>query len=247
MAVSSFLFGGHAFEPLAERALHWPAHRTVILSDLHVGKAAVFRARGLPVPAGVTTKDLDRLTLIIERTKATRVLILGDFLHAKESHDSASHVERWRARHADVAVQIVPGNHDRHIGSLDPALKFTLLDAVHVEAGIAFTHDPAEAHDLPVMSGHLHPQARLCDWDGSGVSVPCFVVEPRLVILPAFGSFTGGCRVAARLGRRLLATAAGRVVEVPPERRATAPTTPTRAGAGGRTIRASPRPRPPAA
>ena len=52
MAVSSFLFGGHAFEPLAERALHWPARRTIILSDLHVGKAAVFRARGLPVPTG---------------------------------------------------------------------------------------------------------------------------------------------------------------------------------------------------
>ncbi|HEX8323374.1 MAG TPA: ligase-associated DNA damage response endonuclease PdeM [Tepidisphaeraceae bacterium] len=215
MAVSTFSFGGHAFEPLAERALHWPARRTVILSDLHVGKAAVFRARGLPVPTGVTTKDLDRLAAIVEQTAAERVLILGDFLHAKESHDSASHIERWRSRHASLAVEIVPGNHDKHLGSLDPALKFKKLEAVHVEAGLAFVHDPAEVQALPVLAGHVHPRARLSDFDGSGVSVPCFVVDERVLILPAFGSFTGGCRMATADGRRLLATAANRVVEVP--------------------------------
>ena len=231
MAISSFMFGGHAFEPLAERALHWSARRTIILSDLHVGKAAVFRARGVPIPTGVTSKDLARLSAIIDRTAAERVLILGDFLHAKESHDATSHVEQWRERHPHVSVEIVPGNHDKHIGSLDPALKFTLLPAVHVEMGIAFLHDPGEAHDLPVMAGHLHPCARLADFDGSGVSVPCFLIEERLAILPAFGSFNGGCRVQPTSERRLLAAAAGRVVEIPapPAKR------PARAGAAGRT------------
>lgn len=233
MAISSFRFGGHAFEPLAERALYWPVRKTVILSDLHVGKAAVFRARGLPIPTGVTSKDLARLSDIVDRTCAERVLILGDFLHAKESHDSASHVERWRQRHPDVAVEIVPGNHDKHIGSLDPALKFRLLGSIHIELGIVFQHDPAEANALPTMCGHVHPCARLADWDGSGVRVPCFVVEEKLAILPAFGSFTGGCRVEPTASRRLLATAAGRIVEIFPRERARPA---FRAGAAGKTI-----------
>ena len=218
MAVSAFTFGGEEFAPLADRALHWPAASTLILSDLHVGKSDVFRARGLPVPSGVTTRDLNRLTVLIEQTASTRLLILGDFLHAKESHDALSHVEQWRQRHPAIDVQIVPGNHDRTIGMLDPMLKFTLLEPCHVERGIAFCHDPAEVHELPVMAGHVHPKARLSDFDGGGVDLPCFVVEERLVILPAFGGFTGGCRIRHADGRRLLAAAAGRVVELPSER-----------------------------
>ena len=235
MAVSAFTFGGEEFAPLADRALFWPAASTLILSDLHVGKSDVFRARGLPVPSGVTSRDLDRLTALVAQTGATRVLILGDFLHAKESHDALSHVERWRQRHVSLAVEIVPGNHDKTIGSLDPMLKFVLLSPCHMERGIAFCHDPAEVHELPVMAGHVHPKARLADFDGGGVDVPCFVVEPRLVILPAFGGFTGGCRIRCADGRRLLAAAAGRVVEIPPERALPAS---SRAAAIGRPTRA---------
>ncbi|MGC4034210.1 MAG: hypothetical protein QM754_21230 [Tepidisphaeraceae bacterium] len=170
---------------------------------------------------------------MIQTHAAERVLILGDFLHAKEAHSAQSHVEQWRAGHGQLAVELVPGNHDRSAGAIDPALNITPLNAVHIESGIAFVHDPAQAHDLPVMGGHLHPQVRLKDFDGTGVSVPCFVVERRLMILPAFGSFTGGCRVAHSPGRRLLAAAAGRVIEV-----SGSPGRPEPADATGRTTRA---------
>ena len=236
-------FGGHAMELLADRAIYWPAANTLIVADLHVGKASVFRARGLPVPTGITSKDLARLTTLVQQTAAERVLILGDFLHAKESHDAATHVEQWRDRHRDVAVEIVPGNHDRTVGLLDPALKFVVHGGTHAEAGLMFTHDPAEVHDLPVLAGHLHPQARLGDFDGSGASVPCFSVETGLLILPAFGTFTGGYRLCPTEDRRLFVAAAGRVVELTAAasssgrsgRRAAA----ARAGGAGRTTRAS--------
>ncbi|MGC4034209.1 MAG: hypothetical protein QM754_21225 [Tepidisphaeraceae bacterium] len=38
-------FGGENFLPLPDRALFWPRLKTLIVSDLHVGKAAVFRRR----------------------------------------------------------------------------------------------------------------------------------------------------------------------------------------------------------
>ena len=39
---------------LAGRALLWPERRTLLVADLHLGKGAVFRARGVPVPSGST-------------------------------------------------------------------------------------------------------------------------------------------------------------------------------------------------
>ena len=54
---------------------------------------------------------------------------------------------------------------------------------------------------------------RLEDFDGSGMNVPAFVVDRMQMVLPAFGSLTGGRAVPSAAGRRLFAVAAGRVVE----------------------------------
>ena len=39
---------------LAEKALWWPERRTLLIADLHLGKAAGYRALGQPVPSGTT-------------------------------------------------------------------------------------------------------------------------------------------------------------------------------------------------
>ena len=73
---------GESVELHAERAMHWPRARTLFVADVHLGKAAAFRAGGVAIPRGATANDLARLTALIERTRATRLVILGDFLHA---------------------------------------------------------------------------------------------------------------------------------------------------------------------
>ena len=50
---------GEQVELLALRALHWPRERTVFVADVHLGKAAAFRAGGVPLPRGSTAADLD--------------------------------------------------------------------------------------------------------------------------------------------------------------------------------------------
>ena len=55
-------FGGHSLQLLGDRAMYWAATRTLIVADVHVGKAATFRALGVPVPGGITAKDLARLS-----------------------------------------------------------------------------------------------------------------------------------------------------------------------------------------
>ena len=40
---------GETVELLAGRALHWPRARAVFVADVHLGKAAAFRAGGVPI------------------------------------------------------------------------------------------------------------------------------------------------------------------------------------------------------
>jgi hypothetical protein len=53
--------GGEAVELCADRALFWTRTRTLFVADVHLGKAAAFRAGGVPVPRGSTANDLKRL------------------------------------------------------------------------------------------------------------------------------------------------------------------------------------------
>lgn len=69
---------------LPERALYWPAARTLVIADPHFGKAAAFRARGVPVPEFTTLDNLARLDAVLSRTSAERLVVLGDFLHARQ-------------------------------------------------------------------------------------------------------------------------------------------------------------------
>ena len=43
------LLAGEPVHLLAQHALWWPAQGTLFIADLHLGKAATFRARGIPV------------------------------------------------------------------------------------------------------------------------------------------------------------------------------------------------------
>ncbi|MEM6562339.1 MAG: ligase-associated DNA damage response endonuclease PdeM [Planctomycetota bacterium] len=207
-----FCFAHHEFTALPQRALRWG--ETVLIADPHFGKSDVFQHAGVPVPDGNTAADLRRLDDVLGA--ATRLIILGDFFHAKASQSNAVHtaLAAWRERHVELDVTLVLGNHDRHAGRPPMSLGFEIVHVLEQD-GLRFAHHPPASPDVPTLCGHLHPAAKLPDYDGSRVRVPCFCVDEDVLVLPAFGSFTGGCVMPTRPNRRLLAVAAGRVCEVP--------------------------------
>lgn len=211
-------FAGQSFVLHPDRALVWPARRTLIVADLHFGKSALFRERGLPVPAGTTAGDLARLEQLVEQTNPRRLLILGDCFHGK-MNDPAGMFEpfmAWRQTRSELAIELIRGNHDRHAGHAPVDLGMTVHPRPLCEAGLTFAHEPFDDGESRVLAGHIHPAASLRDFDGGAVRVPCFVVEPRLLILPAFGAFTGTCTIAAAEKRRLFIAANGRVLQSDP-------------------------------
>ena len=197
-----------------ERAVVWPAERTVFIADVHLGKAAVFRARGIPVPRGTTSAMLMRLTHLIARTQAQRLVVLGDFLHARESHahGTLAALRAWRADHAALDCIIVQGNHDRHAGALESSLSFTLQARPFEAPGLIGVHEASEAAsllahaapDMPlILAGHVHPVVTLRDRLDQ-LRLPCYRLSHNVLTLPAFGEFTGGHASHAQ-GDRLFA------------------------------------------
>ena len=98
-------------------ALH-VASRTLFVADLHLGKSATFRARGLPVPAGTTQDNLGRLSALVQRHDVARIVFLGDLLHSRHAQQASvvTPVHAWREAHAALQCVLVRGNHDSHAG-----------------------------------------------------------------------------------------------------------------------------------
>ncbi|GAA4357824.1 ligase-associated DNA damage response endonuclease PdeM [Variovorax defluvii] len=195
---------GQSIELLPERALWWEAGGTLFVADLHLGKAAAFRALGQPVPHGTTSENLQRLDALIARHRPRELVVLGDFLHdapGRTTHVLAS-LSDWRERHAALRCVVVRGNHDSRAGDPPAELGIQIVDEPHLTGPFAACHHPRAHATHFVLAGHLHPVCRLQGRGRDSLRMPCFVQEAHRMVLPAFGEFTGGCPVEAAAGRR---------------------------------------------
>ncbi len=203
---------------LPERCAHVPAARALLVADAHLGKAHGFRRLGVPVPEGPTDDTLARLGAALAATGAERVIFLGDLLHSRHAQDpvAIAPVTRWCARHAQLHLMLVRGNHDRHAGDPPPAWGVQAVDEPMTLETLQLQHHPAPP--VPgryAIAGHLHPTVRLGGRGRDHLRLPCFHFGTQLGVLPAFGDFTGGHPVQRAPGDRVFAVAAGEVVELP--------------------------------
>lgn len=178
---------------LPEHALWLPAFDALLVADLHWGKAAAFRAANVPVPSGTTAADLARLTRVLAATRATRLIVLGDLIHARHGRhaDTMATIAAWRAEHTQLAIDLVRGNHDAHAGDPPDDLEIRCVDALAL-GPFACVHEPDERDDGYVLAGHVHPHVSLSARGKQHVRLACFAFGPLRGVLPAFSSFTGG-------------------------------------------------------
>lgn len=211
----------HGVTLLPECAVWQEAARTLWIADLHLGKAASFRALGQPAPAGTTQENLRRLGGLIDSHAARRLVVLGDFLHARAGRTPAlfAQLADWRAARPEVEIVVVRGNHDAHAGDAPAECGFVAVDEPYALEGVEGRHEaPSHAHaaqDRVVLSGHLHPVAWLSGPGRDRLRLPCFCLRPGRIVLPAFGEFTGGHPVEPRDWAELIATTQTRLFPLP--------------------------------
>ncbi|MBU6449381.1 MAG: ligase-associated DNA damage response endonuclease PdeM [Rhodospirillales bacterium] len=174
-------------------AAFWPARRVLIVADLHFEKSTAFAAQGALLPPYDTRAALERLTRLVRLYRPAKLVALGDSFHdcrgpARLAKDDRARIE---AMARETQIIWVAGNHDAAPHDLPGQCV-----AEHREGPFVFRHEAAARlgmRDIEI-SGHFHPKASI-DSRAKRISRPCFVTDPARLILPAFGSFTGGLDV----------------------------------------------------
>ena len=200
---------------LPERALFWPRAATLLVADAHIGKAASFRALGVPVPRGTTGGALARLDTLLDRTEAARIVFLGDLLHAREGRapETVRALAEWRGRRATTEMILIRGNHDRRAGDPPCEIAIDCIDAPLLEPPFAFVHHPRAVADHYALGGHLHPAAVMTGPARQRERLACFWLGADVGVLPAFGDFTGVADVNAGPDDRVFVIAGEQVLE----------------------------------
>ncbi|RYD38387.1 MAG: ligase-associated DNA damage response endonuclease PdeM [Verrucomicrobiaceae bacterium] len=187
---------------------------SLVIADIHLGKSATFRARGLPVPEGDTEVDLTRIRNLVHETHAKHLIIAGDLFHAPAgvTEDLAGLLAEFIDT-LGIPLTLIRGNHDAKLKRLPVGLTAT----AHLDEGyIRIIHDPQDASpDHLNIAGHWHPVARIPDGRRTSLRLPCFLFRERTLVLPSFGSFTGGAIIAPEPGDRIFIPLRGQVFELP--------------------------------
>lgn len=189
--------------------------KNLVIADLHLGIEYEFRRSGINMPSQ-TEKVLKRIIGIVNKTRAVRVIFLGDVKH-KVPGMSFQEIREvpwfFNKLSKKVGIEVIPGNHDGGLGELVPDIKIhpssgILLGNVFLCHGHAWPHrDFLKAGSIAI--GHNHTQVEFRDslgyrwlervWVRTGLNKKRLSERfgsqrklPELVIMPSFNEFSGG-------------------------------------------------------
>lgn len=178
------------------KAAYLPDCQTLLVADLHFEKASYLQAvGGAPLPAFDTDDTLRRLQALIADYQPDHVAALGDSFHDIDAG------ARLQTDHFEAMNRLVSGvkRFTWILGNHDPDIPAGLNGAQedHIECGrFLLTHLPVDPlyDDGVNICGHLHPKVRIAT-RRRRVSAPCFAVSDTRIIMPSFGTYTGGLEI----------------------------------------------------
>jgi len=207
------LIQGEDWTLLPEKAVYWATEKTLIVSDLHLGKISHFRKSGLAVPFNAKDKNLEELSFLLLNYDIEQVIFLGDLFHSKNNAATALYSELFD-RFPDLHLILVKGNHDIFDNNVYDELSLDVVNSLTL-GPFYFTHEPEEHKNLYNIAGHVHPAVRLLGKARSSMRLPCFYFSEFQAILPSFGVFTGSFTIKPKENDQIYAILPdGRVTKV---------------------------------
>lgn len=192
MSAVDLTLAGETLCARATGALFWPAQSVLCVSDLHLGRTErIARQGGQIIPPYENTDTLQRLDDEIQALNPRMVICLGDSFDDLAATKSLTEIEvDWITRlQAGREWVWVEGNHD-------PAplnLGGTHRETLHI-AGMSFRHI-TDGRTEGEITGHYHPKVSI-PTRARSMTRACFLFDEARLIMPAFGTYTGGMKVS---------------------------------------------------
>lgn len=181
---------GEALELCREKCLFRPSNRSLIISDLHLGKINHFRKAGIGLPMEASFSDFQKLSKVTDQYQPDTIVFLGDLFHSAYNQ-SVSLFQQWSTQYRGVEKILVRGNHDIMDETQYVDIDLKLVDYL-ADDNFIFSHDKLEYDtDHYNIYGHIHPGVVLSGKARQSMRFPCFYFGEKEGILPAFGKFTG--------------------------------------------------------
>jgi len=187
------VLSGQHFYAHPSGALYWPQKQALIVADLHLEKASHFAAKGQFLPPYDSGETLNKLEAAARFFEAKQIFTLGDSFHDNTALNRMPAIVKTQFSKllASYRWNWITGNHDEEPEQRGwrqhSVLRFGQVDLRHE----ALVELPAGVSEI---SGHYHPKAKV-KVRGRTLSRACFIYSQNRLIMPAFGSLTGGLPV----------------------------------------------------
>lgn len=195
-----FTLAGAALAAMPSGALWWAERSTLVVSDLHLGKSErMARRGGAFLPPYETLDTLTRLQRDLDATRAATLVCLGDSFDDLDAAHGLGEPEATALRHVmrDRRVIWAEGNHD------PGPIPWGGEQVAEVDVPPLTLRHVAEPGAAGEVSGHYHPKAGVPTRGGT-VTRACFLLDRERLILPAYGTYTGGLRAESPVLRALM-------------------------------------------
>lgn len=192
-------------------AVFWEEKKTLLISDVHLGKVTHFRKHGIGIPKEAIFENFNRLKQVLEIFDAETIVFLGDLFHSKINTEWNFFVE-WLKGHPQKII-LVEGNHDIISKINYEDLNIEIYSELVID-DFLLTHHPTEKEGLFNFCGHIHPAIQLKGLGRQFLSLPCFFLKPNQLIFPAFGEFTGNAYMTPTENDKAYAITKEGVIEI---------------------------------
>lgn len=197
--MKSIQFNNELFLLEASGALIWPKKSTAIISDLHLEKSSYFAKKGIFLPPYDSYETLINLKSMIKTNKIKKLILLGDIFHDNDGYKrlEINSKKIFQSIINKYNILFVHGNHDQY-------LRIPKVKSLNnfKEKNIIFSHEPKENKNHQIC-GHLHPKVTL-KVNEKKISKKCFIFSKKIIVLPAYGKFTGGLDIRNKAFKKYL-------------------------------------------
>ena len=199
-----FMFHGERLQALEHGALYWPRKQLLAIADLHLGKSARLARTGRSLlPPYELIETLDRLATEVDEVQPRVLVCLGDSF---DDNIAARELGAQAERKLETILRgrrcvWISGNHDPRARRFDG-----LHASEYMVPPLSFRH-VASSEGRGEVTGHFHPKIAIKTKAGS-FTRPCFLLDDLRLILPAYGTYTGGLHCDQPPLSELLATGA---------------------------------------